>query len=671
MRRPGTGEYGETAIPAGPEEALYSDLCTWREQLARSIARANIGIRSSRIGQAADRVIFALLALAIAEDRHLVDPGTLRAYAGGVGELSSAPGDFWAGTDVNARAGKTPPENPVIDRGLVEEIARRLTDADRPYNLSQVPLESVAAVLDRYLARTVRRSAAHQAVVVDRPDAGAGRGEIMPALLHYAAGRTLDAACTGRSPDDPLPLRMIDPACGAGVMLLYSFHYLRSLPGQDEPGDLLRHTIHGLDPNPHAVAAARMLLALEACGDSDGSASSAGFFATFREYLAILSATVRCGNALVGPEIANDELWAFCPVRERHELRPFAWQEQFPEILLPGGFDAVLCCSPDHPVPAREWLRQYFQRHYSVYDPEAGLSAYVIEKSLAVLQPRGVAGIICSDRWLRARSGAPLRSLLLGRQPEEIVTAGGGTCYLLVTNARASRPFVVRKAGPAAAGADAIRKIRGFPVDLQDLTARGWALRDTRRERLVEKISRNTTPLGEYVPGGIRYGAGTGPAPGRGNGRDRIMFSPSSFPPHFEIAGNRVAPGPGTGIIPSGSRYLLGLLNSRLAQFLFCSLEAETGEPGGVVARFPVVAPDFDNPNDVARHGRLEALVTEKLALSRHLAQARSARERQAIGAEIASTGKQIESLVYGIYGLSVDDIAVVEETLTTIKSPS
>jgi len=676
MRPPGTGEFGEAAVPvlAGPEAALYNDLCTWREQLARSIARTHIGMRSSRIGQAANQVLFSLLALAIAEDRHLVDPGTVWTIAetgdgeSRLPEILSTFGDLWAGTDGTAGTGRNPEGIPVIDDTLIREIAGRLTGADRPYDLSQIPLASVAVILDRYLTRTVRRSAAHQAIVIDRPETGAWQVEISPALADYAAGRTLAAVCAGRSPDDPLPLRVIDPACGAGRMLLAAYRYLRSLPGNDEPSDLLRHTLHGIDPDPHAVAAARMMLALAACSDRDGSANSPEFIPAFREYLAILSATIQCGNALVGPTIADDESWAFCPVRERHELRPFAWQEYFPEVLLPGGFDAVLCCPPEYPVPAREWLRQYFQRHYTVYDPGAGLSAYVVEKSLAILRPYGVAGIVGSDRWLRARSGALLRTFLLERQPEEILTAGKDSCFLLLANARTFRPFIVRNAGPAPAGADAIREIPGFPVDPRDLAAGGWVFRDTRGKRLVEKISRDTTPLGEYVLGEIRYGAGTRPVPSSHGGRDRIIFSASAVPPRFELAGNRAAPGPGTGIIMSGSRYLLGLLNSRLAEFLFRSIWEETGDPGDVVALFPVATPDFDDPVQAARHGRLESLVTERLALARHRTLARSPRELQAINAEMVSTEKQIESLVYGIYGLSMDEISFVESSLPSEK---
>jgi hypothetical protein len=127
------------------------------------------------------------------------------------------------------------------------------------------------------------------------------------------------------------------------------------------------------------------------------------------------------------------------------------------------------------------------------------------------------------------------------------------------------------------------------------------------------------------------------------------------------------------GIIPSGSRFLLGLLNSRLAACVFAHLaHDEPGDayPEEIVGQFPVYTPDLDDAIDKTRHDRLETLVTEKLELHQHLSHAKTEREKQLIGREIDSTNKQIDSLVYGIYGLSVEDIAVVESSPLTMQSP-
>jgi len=126
----------------------------------------------------------------------------------------------------------------------------------------------------------------------------------------------------------------------------------------------------------------------------------------------------------------------------------------------------------------------------------------------------------------------------------------------------------------------------------------------------------------------------------------------------------------------TGNKFLLGILNSKLITFYYSKIAALIR--GGYlrfftqdIAKLPIYVPDFDNPDDKTRHDRMVALVTVMLDLHKHLSHAKTDQEKRLIQQEIESTDKQIDSLVYGIYGLTIDEIAVVEETLTTIKSPS
>ena len=256
------------------------------------------------------------------------------------------------------------------------------------------------------------------------------------------------------------------------------------------------------------------------------------------------------------------------------------------------------------------------------------------------------------------RQGQAGRRIAPGVQAQQALpleVAGPDEAALRVVPVGAQRPVFSRGENP------------GFPVDPRDLSDGGWTLRDTRRERLMEKICKGKTPLGTYVLGEIRYETGRGPTPAGERGRDRIRFSPSGFPPRFVLSKRRAVFGPGTGVIPSGSRYLLGLLSSRLAGFVFdCLARAgNPGEPvGEIIARFPVAVPDFDLPADAARHRRLETLVADKKTLLYQLSRARSEREREEIDREIVSAKKQIDSLVYAIYGFSVEEISLVEDQL-------
>ena len=83
------GKEPDTPSLSDEASAFLHDLCGWREQLARSIARNNIGMRSAEIALAVHRTLSRLALLAIAKDRHLISPGT---SAGSLMQKRAIPG---------------------------------------------------------------------------------------------------------------------------------------------------------------------------------------------------------------------------------------------------------------------------------------------------------------------------------------------------------------------------------------------------------------------------------------------------------------------------------------------------------------------------------------------------------------------------------------------------
>ena len=75
----------------------------------------------------------------------------------------------------------------------------------------------------------------------------------------------------------------------------------------------------------------------------------------------------------------------------------------------------------------------------------------------------------------------------------------------------------------------------------------------------------------------------------------------------------------------------------------------------------PIRPIDFTNPADAARHDEMVALVTRMLELHRKLAAERNPQVKTAIQRQIEATDGQIDRLVYGLYGLTAEEIAIVE----------
>jgi hypothetical protein len=67
------------------------------------------------------------------------------------------------------------------------------------------------------------------------------------------------------------------------------------------------------------------------------------------------------------------------------------------------------------------------------------------------------------------------------------------------------------------------------------------------------------------------------------------------------------------------------------------------------------------DPADKARHDRMVSLVEQMLDLHKRLAAAQDAGERERLQRLIDSTDQQIDALVYELYGLTPEEITIVE----------
>ena len=154
--------------------------------------------------------------------------------------------------------------------------------------------------------------------------------------------------------------------------------------------------------------------------------------------------------------------------------------------------------------------------------------------------------------------------------------------------------------------------------------------------------------------------------------------------------------GGGCGLVPKkefSSYYLLGLLNSRLLTFFFQRISSpfQNGwfayEPR-YLERIPIRTINFSDPADKARHDKMVSLVERMLELhkqappnlpaknsgqvrspspnsanlERASGRGRTPQDQEMVKREIESTDREIDQLVYELYGLSEDDIKIVEK---------
>ena len=121
----------------------------------------------------------------------------------------------------------------------------------------------------------------------------------------------------------------------------------------------------------------------------------------------------------------------------------------------------------------------------------------------------------------------------------------------------------------------------------------------------------------------------------------------------------------------SGDLYLLGILNSKLSWFSIGRISIPFGTRAGkfryrliyqYMEQLPIRTIDFSDPEDVARHDKMVSLVERMLNFHKRLAETKTAHEKTLLQRQIEATDKQIDRLVYELYGLTEEEIKIIEE---------
>ncbi|NOQ34191.1 MAG: N-6 DNA methylase, partial [Methanosarcinales archaeon] len=120
-------------------------------------------------------------------------------------------------------------------------------------------------------------------------------------------------------------------------------------------------------------------------------------------------------------------------------------------------------------------------------------------------------------------------------------------------------------------------------------------------------------------------------------------------------------------ILGSDSRYLLGILNSKLWTFLFSCTSSKIR--GGFyrwkrqyMKILPIRTIDFSSPSETAQHDKLVSLVENMLELQKRYHGARMEQDKELYERQIKFVDAQIDGLVYDLYGLTEEEIKVVED---------
>ena len=123
-------------------------------------------------------------------------------------------------------------------------------------------------------------------------------------------------------------------------------------------------------------------------------------------------------------------------------------------------------------------------------------------------------------------------------------------------------------------------------------------------------------------------------------------------------------------IMPSSDHYLLGLLNSKLVWYFLLRICPVLGDPDKkgrltqqsvYVKQIPVRS--IKNKDNEIRSGNIANLAAEMISLHQRLASAKAEADRLVIERQIKASDKKIDQLVYELYGLTDEEIRIIDES--------
>ncbi|MBM4046677.1 MAG: hypothetical protein FJ279_16330, partial [Planctomycetes bacterium] len=109
-------------------------------------------------------------------------------------------------------------------------------------------------------------------------------------------------------------------------------------------------------------------------------------------------------------------------------------------------------------------------------------------------------------------------------------------------------------------------------------------------------------------------------------------------------------------------RYVTGIVNSQALRFYYRSTFKTIHVQCEELSSLPLPPLDLSKPADKSRHDQMVRLVEQMLGAKKRLAKAKTDKDKTYYEHKCAALDRQIDRLVYDLYGLTEDEIRIVEE---------
>ena len=496
------------------DRVFLKHLENYRERFARALYAENRGVfpeadtrhGAAKLTEAVQRLIDRLVFIRVCEDRGILDYGGLRvllnnASAHRLDVHSQLAAEFRAlDTRFNGYLFKPHfSEQLAVPQDLLAEFIRSLYLPEGPYRFDAIGDDLLGIIYERFLGSviTVKKN---NVQAEEKPEVRhAGGIYYTPRfVVDTIVRRVVGPKIQGKTPQEVLGVKILDPACGSGSFLIGALQYLYDfctryvtnrpdaavMPAspkartrtvkiafQDDEGHwhlvpefrgrLLAACIHGVDIDPQAVEVTIMSLYLKMLEGRLPRNWQSEFLES--RLLPPLDNNICCGNSL----LAQDDFDRYWDEKHgslfggdddvRYRLNAFDWMSLtrgFGRLLKErGGFDCIIGNPPYIRVQElNQWSPEecefYKRRYKSAAKGNYDIYVVFLERGLELLAPDGLLGFICPRHFWQAAYGESIRRTLAGGRHLASVVDFGHSIVFHGASTYTAIHILSRKASP-------------------------------------------------------------------------------------------------------------------------------------------------------------------------------------------------------------------------------
>lgn len=435
---------------------FLSTLDELRTKLAVVISKLNREMSEKDINYAVQQIIDRIIFLRVAEDRNVENYGLLA-----LANPKNKNEDDFKNYGFNGENSYYENLNYIFDRanekynsGLFDEdaIVRNLNIDDKtikdiidelytpknPYQFSVIPVEIIGNAYEQFLGKTISIDKNHKAVIELKPEVRKAGGVYYTPeyIVDYIVANTVGEAIKGKTPDEIVNIKILDPACGSGSFLLGAYKYLLNYHKEyflknktkkymgsryeiiDESGNLalwvrkqiLINNIFGVDIDSNAVEVAKLSLLLKSFEDSFNVNEYGQGSLLNEKILPSLDNNIKCGNSLIGNDFYESQSMLAFDEKTRDKMNCFDWEEEFKSIFKGGGFDVVIG-NPPYGAELSETERNYLEKKFCLSNTNTAALFLGVLKNFLKDNCRG--GYIIPKSFIYASNWEGSRDLMI------------------------------------------------------------------------------------------------------------------------------------------------------------------------------------------------------------------------------------------------------------------